>query len=404
MSAEGAGAADRRLAPGLTTWPSLAALDGDVLVIINSPAGDEQAVSNLFDAIAPRVPAARLHVIAMPGWQRWLRDRGGADVRVLFSADAAGRELELNSFLESRDALGWILARRFAVIVGSAPHSLYNEEVKDTFEQRVAIVLRTGRFLAHALPAPYLYVLDLAGLLQRFGRARKSADYRAVCRAIIDDLHQMWTAAGKPRLSDGSPFVDTTRVLARHLGEAVLSWDEASPIPRRSPDPAEPAAEFVTYLATVLAQLTAAPDVGARDAIIAELQAGHAREVEKRDGMLAELDALRAREVGTRDATIAELHAGHAREVEKRDGMLAELDALRAREGAREATIDELRREHAGQARELEKRDSMLAELDALRAREVGTRDATIAELRRDLAFATRGWRRWMVGRPPKTS
>ena len=51
MTGERAGAVDRLLASGVTTWPSLAAREGDVLVIINSPAGDEQAVSNVFDAI-----------------------------------------------------------------------------------------------------------------------------------------------------------------------------------------------------------------------------------------------------------------------------------------------------------------------------------------------------------------
>lgn len=297
MSVERAGAADL-LACGVTTWPALARLEGDVLGIINSPAGDELAVWNMFDAIDRCVSPGRLHVIATPAWQPWLRERGCSEPRVLFSADAAGRELELNGFLESPEALRWILSRRFAVILGSAPHSLYNEEVKDTFEQRVAIVLGTGRFLAHALPKPYLFVLDLAGMLQRFNRSRKAADYGAICRAIVDDLHHTWTEAGNPLSSDNGSFVDVTNVLARHLGASVLSWDEASPVPLRRPDAAEPAAEFVKYLVTTLhhAVEQAAPlhdelarEIGLRDRLLVQLAAAHKDDVGARDAIIAEL-------------------------------------------------------------------------------------------------------------------
>jgi hypothetical protein len=56
----------------------------------------------------------------------------------------------------------------------------------------------------------------------------------------------------------------------------------------------------------------------------------------------------------------------------------------------------ELGRRHAAM---IQARDGMLADLAAARERDIAVRDAAIAELRRDLASTSRGWRRWIVGR-----
>ena len=177
----------------------------------------------------------------------------------------------------------------------------------------------------------------------------------------------------------------------------------------------------------LLAELEAARvrDVDLRDRLLAELKEIQAREIAARDTTIAELAATRARDVELRDTMLADLNAHFAGEVQRRDLMLAELDRVRALEAAaRDATIAEL---SAEQAREVGTRDAMLVDLAAAHANDIAGRDAAVAalraahandvaalraahaqaleschaivgELRRDLAFATRGWRRWMVG------
>lgn len=67
-----------------------------------------------------------------------------------------------------------------------------------------------------------------------------------------------------------------------------------------------------------------------------------------------------------------------------RDGMLADLGAAREHDIAvRDAAIEALRGEHA---------------------RSLASQQAMIDDLRQDLASATRGWRRWITGRPRSDS
>src|SRR5262245_35098756 len=143
---------------GLITWRELPSIGGNVLVIINSAVGDEGEVAALVERLAERAPSGAMHAIAAQVWQPWLTARNWAASRVLFTTDVNGQELELNYFLETPEALQWILERRFAAVAGSLPHSQYNDEVKEVFERRVGLFLGRARFLAHALPTPFVYV------------------------------------------------------------------------------------------------------------------------------------------------------------------------------------------------------------------------------------------------------
>src|SRR5206468_10989022 len=104
-----------------------------------------------------------------------------------------------------------------------------------------------------------------------------------------------------------------------------------------------------------------------------------AREVGRRDALLAEIEAARARDVTVRDTPIAELHAQQAREVGRRDAMLAELSALREKEMAdHNAVLVELRTQIATLREEL--------------ARAIASQEPIVGGRRHDLAPATRGW------------
>lgn len=107
----------------------------------------------------------------------------------------------------------------------------------------------------------------------------------------------------------------------------------------------------------------------------ADLRRQQAAMIQARDEIVREhADAMRARE-----ALIAGLREERHLAVSTRDAIIAGL--------------------HTQQAREVGARDAMLADLAAAGARDVAVRDAAIDELRRDLAFATHGWRRWIARR-----
>lgn len=358
---------------GLTTWQDVASIDGNVLLIVNSPDGDEAAVGLVLETLEQRVPPARLHIIATAAWTPWLAARNWPGDRLLVGADAAGRHVELNYFLESADALRWIAAGRFAAVIGSAPHNLYNEEIKDTFEHRIGIVMGTARFLTHTLPAPYLFSFALSDLLQRFNRGSKLAKYGAICRAIVEDAHRVWCESGKAAVTDGSSFDDVAGVLERHLGAAAASWDEASPIPLDRPDVGEAAARFLSYLGGTLTAI-----VSAQQAEIARLQ----EETGRRDRLLSDLHEELAREVGVRDRRLVEQHDGLAREVQIRDGRLADLQAELVKQvQVRDERLAEL---HAELAREVEVRDQRLVELNDELVKQVAIRDRNLVEMDQD--------------------
>jgi hypothetical protein len=172
----------------------------------------------------------------------------------LSAVDGTGADLELNYFLETPPALAWTLPKRFTLVAGTAPHGLYNEEVKSIFEFRVCLFLRDGLFIAHALPEEYVYLFNLAGVLSRLGRDAKVARYQAASRALIEDCHRLWQADGCPAQSDDADYADVTDALRRHLGAAVMDFDERAPAPLSLPEEAVPAAAaaVVRYMGDIV--------------------------------------------------------------------------------------------------------------------------------------------------------
>ena len=126
---------------GIATWDDVGPIAGHVLLIVNSALGDTKSVDQIVDTLILRTNARDLFVVAAPRWKRHLTAKGLRRSQILTT-----RDLELNFFLQTRKALKWLVRKRFAVVVGSAAHSRYNEEVKDIFEQRVAAFLGSGQF------------------------------------------------------------------------------------------------------------------------------------------------------------------------------------------------------------------------------------------------------------------
>lgn len=380
----------------LTTWAELPPIDGRVLVIVNSPTQHQAEVDTLLNQLIALVDPANLSVIAASCWRQCLLDHGVMPDSLLLTLDADGRDLELNYFLEAVTTIQWVMRRQFRAIVGSAPHSMYNEELKEVFERRVGLLMGDGVFLAHALPQRYVYTFDWEGLLRRLWGSRKLDIYRADCRAIVDDCYREWVARGSRPTDDDSGFDGEWSIVERRLGQPLLAFDESSEQPMLPDDLPGPLASFLTDLrsglyrydatlitlasecaATVRGREVAiaerderAEAVHVREAIIADLHARQIREVALRDAMLADLEAAWQKEVVSRDATIAELSAQQGREIAIRDVTMA--DQLAERD-----------RRLAALQIEVNRRDQLLADLQAERVREVNLRDEMIAGLRR---------------------
>jgi hypothetical protein len=263
--------------PGITTWEELGRLSGRVLAILNSPVEDQPTAAALFDELQGPAGACDLHVIAGPEWRQWLKARNVPDDHLLFSVDATGTSLELNHFLESPAAMVWAAQRRFDAAVGSAAHALYNDEVKEIFERRLPLLVGAGRYLAHTLPNRYVFVLDLPALLIRFSRLQKLEEYDRRCRALVEDLHRVWSALGRRAVADEPAASGVFQVLGRHLPPDVFAFDEESLTPLAQPDLSRAFADLVLYLRSVLcehaerlAEREAAVDV--RDTIIENLR------------------------------------------------------------------------------------------------------------------------------------
>ena len=387
---------------GVATWRAVAAVDGNVLLIVNSP--NESEVSNLFDAIERWVPSYRVHVIATREWQAWLRSRGCAGTRVLFATDDAGQELELNFFLESPVAVRWILERQFALMIGSAPHNLYNEEVKDLFERRVGVFLGTSRFLMHTLPEAYVFVLDLSALLRRQDRGRKAAEYGMLTRALVADLHRVWIENGKPAVCDVWPTGAAAAILEQHLGQAILDWNEGAPIPW-GPSGFSVVEDFLSYAEGVLHRAVVSHDGQVGDLAVADVQRARTTAlqaelvrrdellrlqheeltaaVQDRDRRMAALHEELTGAVQDRDRRLAALHDELSRQVDARDRRLRELQDTLVREVAsRDKQLAEMREAFT---REVKVRDQNLIDMYAERTDAVDTRDAIIDGLRAQL-------------------
>jgi hypothetical protein len=213
-----------------TTWSALGQLATPVLLIVNSDPAREDEVATVLDALEPVVPLPKLRVIATSNWTGLLRARGIRAAQTL-TTRVGHEELELNYFLENEKALQWIAQQELRTIVGSSPHSLYNEEVKEIFELRVTMFMSGSTFLAHTLPAKYVYVLETEDMFDRAGRGLKSDAYRRRVAAMLADFHAQWQAAGRPTEDDRPDYGDVEATIARHFGPSVLAYDEASAIP-----------------------------------------------------------------------------------------------------------------------------------------------------------------------------
>jgi hypothetical protein len=286
--------------PGAYTWDALGSLEGNVLVVINSE--DADAVAALFAALDRHVPRAVLHVIATRGWRDALETRGlGAD-RLLLAIDDEGRDVELNHFLESPAAVWWTIQHAFQAIVGSDAHNLYNEEVKDIFEQRALLLLGAAPLLAHTLPNDYVYVFDTTQLVERCGRHVKVQRYERDARAIVDDLYQLWVAGGRQARSDAGGYGDVMAVLGARMGQPLLDYDEEGPIPLSHEPIAGALAGVVAHHRSV---------IGEHDRQLQAMTALHAERsqaVEIRETLIKELSAERVEAVNLRDAIIGDLH------------------------------------------------------------------------------------------------
>lgn len=289
------------MTPGVYTWEELRPIAGNILVVVNSDDGAAAAIGALLAALDRHLPDAIPHVIAGRRWQDALAARGlGAD-RVLLAIDDEGRDVELNHFLESPAAIGWTARLSFGAMVGTDAHNLYNEEIKDIFEQRTLLLLGDGRLLAHSLPNDYVYVFGLPQILERCGRHLKVQRYERDARALVDDLHRVWMAGGRQATADDPDYGDVLGVLGRHMGEPVLAYDEVGPIPLSHPPIAEALAAVVAHHRAVVSEHDR------RLEVMTGLHAERSEAVEIRERLLAELHAERVEAVRLRDAIIDDL-------------------------------------------------------------------------------------------------
>lgn len=306
----------------LTTWSELGTVDGSALLIVNAAAGDEMRADEAFRTLSAQVAADALHVIAPPAWQRWLDERGQPADRVLICVDADGREVELTHFLHTSIALSWIGAREFQVITGTLPHKRYNDEVQEEFERRVCLFLGGGRFLAHTLPDPHIYVLDAPALVHRFGRSADVDRFLAMTRGLVADLHGQWLAAGEPEVNDTGRHDAVMAVVSRHLGGDVRGFDESPP---PLPDATHRAEEEVaSYLAELHATLC---ERDRRLAALEALLAERIEAVETRDRIIVEMRDERNEAVSARERIIQDNMAERNEAVEARDAIIQDLRA-----------------------------------------------------------------------------
>jgi hypothetical protein len=241
--------------PGLTTWDEVRPA-GNVLLVCNARDVNETAAGALLSELLQRTAHTTLHIVADRQWSPWIEKQGFSGESVRLALDRFGEPLDVNYFLEQPDTVRWAASRQIRTIAGSSPHNLYNEEVQDVFERRAALLIGAeGRLLAHTLPHRYVYIFDLAGVLERIARGPKIAAYQAVTRALVDDLYRVWKAEGEPPTADGGTFDDVLPSLRAHLGTSVFEFDELSPIPIPQPSSFEPIARMVNELRTAYLRL-----------------------------------------------------------------------------------------------------------------------------------------------------
>lgn len=217
------------MTPGVSTWEQLGSATGNLLLIVNSADGNPGAARDVVSRVRQLAPDAAIYAIATPQWRTSLVEHGIEPDRILDSADAAGVELELNHFLQSPAAVSWALAREFRAIVGTAAHSLYNEEIKHEFERNICLLSRDAVFITHALPAPFVFVLDSAELAERFNRDAKRIRYEADVRAMVAGLHRIWVKQGRPSANDNAVSTGAFETITTPLDPRLRHYDEDAP-------------------------------------------------------------------------------------------------------------------------------------------------------------------------------
>jgi len=231
----------------ITTWDDFESVHGALLVVLNSQTVGDPIAGVVWEELNRRTSLENIRVVADRAWSAWIEERRVPLPLVKFAEDRAGAPLEINYFLEQPDTLRWAEQSGIRLIAGTSPHNLYNEEVQSVFERRAAFLVanRGGRLLAHTLPHRYLYLFDLTDLLDRMGRELKIVAYENSVRALVDDLHRWWETHGRPQTADRTTDDDVLRVVAAHLGESILKYDEKSRIPIWSPSPSFGIGDFV---------------------------------------------------------------------------------------------------------------------------------------------------------------
>lgn len=360
----------------LTTWHEMQPLPRSILVVVNSHWHNEDEVSRLFERLRSQDGTA-LHVVAPPAWRNRVAAEGIGAGHFQAAADAHGNELELNYFLEWPATLRWLASLDIQAVVGTTPHAQYNDYVNDIFEQRVALLLRQGVFLAHTLPQPYVYVFDAAGLLRRMDRLAALDQYRSACKSIVDDCYRLWRVEGSPAVSDRSDRRDVIDVLTTRLGPAILGFDEASPIPLQRPHDNTRLATFVAHLNDAIAERQRLLDerieaVQIRDDIIKQMGGDHTESLHIRDEIIHEIDVERLQAVGLRDDIIQEVGATREEVARMREQIIREIGTVRV--------------EIAGM------RDQIIREIETVRAENTATREEILAEVHRQIEFRISSW------------
>jgi hypothetical protein len=259
----------------LTTWDGAGDFGERVLFIVNSKDGDRAEADAAFDRVC-RSCRARPFVIAPLSWLDWVHAASLADDRTLVAQDLCGKFIDLSYFLIGARALRWIESNRINVVVGSSPHELHNYEVKELLEQRVALFIRDGVFVAHTLPSPYIYLFDLRHLLSRMSRRAKTEIYSSTSRAIVGEWYRLWQARARPTVASTRDIDDVVAVIRSRLGDGLLTNAEEAPASLPQFDDFSGVANYVTALHDIVMEREAAHAERAeaviiRDAIIDRL-------------------------------------------------------------------------------------------------------------------------------------
>jgi hypothetical protein len=183
-----------------------------ILLIVNSAAAQLDEIERVVSVLDRAGALHRVSVITPASIAARLIERGISGAKLLRFG------VEIGYFLETERALQWAARQRATLILGTEPYALNNEEVKTAFEQRVATLIGTARFLAHTLPADQVLVLTLADLWRRAGRDAMLTEHRARVARAIGDLHDQWSK-GVP--SDDHAAASLEVRLPQRLGPGV---------------------------------------------------------------------------------------------------------------------------------------------------------------------------------------